>query len=126
MASTTLDLPQPLGPTTAVIPGLKVIAVVSEKDLKPSRSRLLSRILHPLHRSSTNSQASRLLLEGSQSIDYAAKPSGNNRHALPAHFETPQLPGVLSVGLSLARRTHRNPFVGRHSRHSAADDRLKR
>src|SRR5271163_4423472 len=45
IASTTLDLPHPLGPTTAVIPGAKLIVVESRKDLKPSNSRLLRRML---------------------------------------------------------------------------------
>src|SRR5579859_2889383 len=45
IASTTFDLPQPLGPTTAVAPGLKLITVASRKDLKPTNSRLLRRIL---------------------------------------------------------------------------------
>src|SRR5580704_5352593 len=47
IASTTLDLPHPLGPTTAVIPGAKLIVVESRKDLKPSNSRLLRRMLPP-------------------------------------------------------------------------------
>ena len=34
-ASTTLDLPEPLGPTTAVTPGSNSRTVVSAKDLKP-------------------------------------------------------------------------------------------
>jgi hypothetical protein len=43
MASTTLDLPQPLGPTMQVIPlPLKVIGVFSQKDLKPNNSTLRS------------------------------------------------------------------------------------
>ena len=37
MASTTLDLPDPLGPTTTVTPGSRSSAVVSAKDLKPFR-----------------------------------------------------------------------------------------
>src|ERR1700719_4144157 len=45
IASTTLDLPHPLGPTTAVIPGAKPIVVESRNDLKPSNSRLLRRML---------------------------------------------------------------------------------
>src|SRR6516165_7988235 len=44
IASTTFDLPQPLGPTTAVIPGAKPTLVGSRNDLKPTKSRLLSRI----------------------------------------------------------------------------------
>src|ERR1700722_5454991 len=44
IASTTFDLPQPLGPTTAVAPALKLITVASRKDLKPTNSRLLRRI----------------------------------------------------------------------------------
>src|ERR1700732_1407247 len=47
IASTTLDLPQPLGPTTAVAPGLKLMTVASRNDLKPTNSRLLRRILLP-------------------------------------------------------------------------------
>jgi hypothetical protein len=40
-------LPHPFGPTTAVIPGAKLIVVESRKDLKPSNSRLLRRMLSP-------------------------------------------------------------------------------
>src|SRR5713226_803657 len=47
IASTTFDLPQPFGPTTAVAPGLKLITVASRKDLKPTNSRLFRRILLP-------------------------------------------------------------------------------
>ncbi len=36
-ASTMLDLPLPLGPTTTVTPGSKFNVVVSAKDLKPFR-----------------------------------------------------------------------------------------
>src|SRR3954452_19787936 len=39
-ASTTLDLPEPLGPTTAVIPGSKRRVVAEAKDLKPFSVRL--------------------------------------------------------------------------------------
>ena len=37
MASTTLDLPLPLGPTTTVTPGSRSSDVVSAKDLNPLR-----------------------------------------------------------------------------------------
>ena len=40
MASTTLDLPDPLGPTTAVIPGSSRSVVADAKDLKPLSVRL--------------------------------------------------------------------------------------
>src|SRR5258707_12088864 len=40
-ASTTLDLPEPLGPTTAVMPGSKRRVVRETKDLKPFSVRLL-------------------------------------------------------------------------------------
>src|SRR4249919_329518 len=40
MASTTLDLPEPLGPTTQVMPGSKRKVVADAKDLKPLRVRL--------------------------------------------------------------------------------------
>lgn len=36
-ASTTLDLPEPLGPTTQVIPGSKRSVVAEAKDLNPRR-----------------------------------------------------------------------------------------
>src|SRR4051794_38402479 len=39
-ASTTLDLPDPLGPTTAVMPGSKWNVVADAKDLNPLRVRL--------------------------------------------------------------------------------------
>src|SRR5688572_8348749 len=47
-ASTTLDLPQPLGPTMAVIPGSNSRRVRSAKDLKPTISRRFKYIFHPL------------------------------------------------------------------------------
>jgi hypothetical protein len=37
MASTTLLLPEPLGPTTQVMPGSKRSVVADAKDLKPAR-----------------------------------------------------------------------------------------
>ena len=39
-ASTTLDLPEPLGPTTAVTPGSKWNVVAEAKDLKPRTVRV--------------------------------------------------------------------------------------
>src|SRR5262249_24853099 len=41
MASTTLDLPEPLGPTTHVMPGSSLNVVADAKDLKPLTVRLL-------------------------------------------------------------------------------------
>src|ERR671917_1017106 len=40
-ASTTLDLPEPLGPTTHVMPGSSRSVVAEAKDLKPFSVRLL-------------------------------------------------------------------------------------
>ena len=40
MASTTFDLPDPLGPTTTVTPGSSSSVVASANDLKPLRVRL--------------------------------------------------------------------------------------
>ena len=40
MASEILDFPQPLGPTTAVIPGSKFRIVLSANDLNPTAFRL--------------------------------------------------------------------------------------
>src|SRR5579862_1793880 len=39
-ASTTLDLPEPFGPTTQVMPGSKRSVVAEAKDLKPRSVRL--------------------------------------------------------------------------------------
>jgi len=41
MASTTLDLPEPLGPTTHVMPGSSLSVVVDAKDLKPLAVKVL-------------------------------------------------------------------------------------
>src|SRR5690348_15830507 len=41
IASTTLDLPEPFGPTTHVIPGSSFNVVADAKDLKPLTVRLL-------------------------------------------------------------------------------------
>src|SRR5690349_6845060 len=41
-ASTTLDLPEPLGPTMQVMPGSRRMVVAEAKDLKPFRVRLLT------------------------------------------------------------------------------------
>src|SRR5215475_14384315 len=40
IASTTLDLPEPFGPTTQVMPGSKRMVVAEAKDLKPFSVRL--------------------------------------------------------------------------------------
>src|SRR5215217_6409080 len=47
-ASTTLDLPEPLGPTTQVMPGSKLRVVADAKDLNPRRVRLLRYNVPPL------------------------------------------------------------------------------
>src|SRR5215213_11195481 len=39
-ASTTLDLPEPLGPTTQVMPGSKLSVVAEANDLNPRKVRL--------------------------------------------------------------------------------------
>src|SRR3954449_6947795 len=46
-ASTTLDLPDPLGPTTQVIPGSSWSVVEEAKDLNPLRVRLFRYTLLP-------------------------------------------------------------------------------
>src|ERR1043166_10006853 len=48
MASTMLDFPQPLGPTTAVIPGSKSNLLRSAKDLKPTISKCFRYISCPI------------------------------------------------------------------------------
>src|SRR5580693_9208176 len=46
-ASTTLDLPEPFGPTTQVMPGSKRSVVAEANDLKPRRVRVF-RYTNPL------------------------------------------------------------------------------
>src|SRR5690606_26051514 len=50
MASTTLDLPQPLGPMMAVMPSSKSKVIRSANDLKPYVSSRLRRIAAPYGR----------------------------------------------------------------------------
>src|SRR5690242_9992187 len=50
-ASTTLDLPEPFGPTTQVMPGSRRSVVAEAKDLKPRRVRLFRYKLPPSVRS---------------------------------------------------------------------------
>src|SRR3954447_4255027 len=47
-ASTTLDLPEPFGPTTAVMPGSKRRVVDDANDLNPLRVRLFRCMRRPL------------------------------------------------------------------------------
>src|SRR4249919_2152799 len=47
-ASTTLDLPEPFGPTTQVMPGSKLRVVTEAKDLNPRKVRLLRYNAPPL------------------------------------------------------------------------------
>src|SRR5690349_9074134 len=47
-ASTTLDLPEPFGPTTQVMPGSRRRVVAEAKDLKPRRVRLFRYTCQPL------------------------------------------------------------------------------
>src|SRR5580698_6824366 len=77
MASTTLDLPHPLGPTTAVTPGAKLMLVCSKKDLKPTSSRLLRRIYprlrHNHHATFTKLPAKRRERQGMATRDGVRK-----------------------------------------------------
>src|SRR6266550_910975 len=50
-ASTMLDLPEPFGPTTQVMPGSRRSVVAEAKDLKPRRVRLFRYKLPPSVRS---------------------------------------------------------------------------
>ena len=47
MASTTFDLPEPLGPTTTVTPGSSSSVVASANDLKPLRVNVLRNMAPP-------------------------------------------------------------------------------
>src|SRR5262249_3316644 len=95
MASTTFDLPQPLGPTTAVIPDAKLIVVGSKKDLKPINSRLFKR-MRPTH------------------------PTPHHQHLIPSHYKADQdsylvnranrpTPGPNACSLDLPHRAFGHP-----------------
>src|SRR5580700_4692376 len=47
-ASTTLDLPEPFGPTTQVMPGSSLRLVAEANDLKPRRVRVFRYTYRPL------------------------------------------------------------------------------
>src|SRR6266852_2219295 len=103
IASTTLDLPHPLGPTTAVIPGEKPIVVESRNDLKPSNSRLLRRMLpsppphHPPSRT-YRTNPTRLSSEGQSSEGLRGSRHPQHivyrRHCNPSQlcFSGPEIP----------------------------------
>jgi hypothetical protein len=52
-ASTTLDLPDPLGPTTQVMPDSKLSVVAEANDLNPRKVKLFRYKLRPLDRDLT-------------------------------------------------------------------------
>src|SRR5690606_10795426 len=52
-ASTTLDLPEPLGPTMQVMPGSRRMVVAEANDLNPLRVRLLTYTRAGFYRSAT-------------------------------------------------------------------------
>ena len=64
-ASTTLDLPDPFGPTTQVMPGSKFRLVAEAKDLKPL-SVILFKYTRRTYRKSSASQPSEEVCGGSE------------------------------------------------------------
>src|SRR6185437_10929449 len=65
-ASTTLDLPEPLGPTTQVMPGSNRSVVAEAKDLKPRSVRVFRYTACSPHQPAVNAMLtapSRALLE---------------------------------------------------------------
>src|SRR3984885_11933419 len=83
-ASTTLDLPEPFGPTTQVMPGSRWSVVADANDLKPRRVRDF-RYTNPLL--PRNDPAERPSLEGYR----PGRPAAGKRAATPE----PGLPGPL-------------------------------
>src|SRR5580693_8968307 len=84
-ASTTLDLPEPFGPTTQVIPGSRRSVVAEANDLKPRRVRDF-RYTYPLLPRAY--PAERPSLEGYRS---RRPPAGNGAGSPPA-VESPRQP----------------------------------
>src|SRR5688572_5424839 len=56
MASETLDLPQPFGPTIAETPGWKLSPVLSAKDLKPRTVKFFRYMIDPNYVAMTRHQ----------------------------------------------------------------------
>jgi len=89
MASTTFDFPQPLGPTTAVIPSLKSIRVLSTNDLKPFSSSDLIRNGPPDDRGRTAAPSGRMwqrLEEGVGSVYHPEGRIANTKSSGPGRF----------------------------------------
>ena len=74
MASTTLDLPDPFGPTTQVIPGSSKRVVEEAKDLKPLMVRLFKYTRQNLSGLAGRTEARRAVGEGN-SFNFAAAPA---------------------------------------------------
>src|SRR5208282_1602695 len=80
-ASTTLDLPEPFGPTTQVMPGSRRSDVAEAKDLKPRIVRLFRYKWRPSFRS-THLTAPRRAARGTAAGPRAAElRSGHAKHA---------------------------------------------
>src|SRR5579875_698618 len=91
MASTTLLLPDPLGPTTAVIPGSSRSVVAEAKDLKPRRVRDLR--CTGLRRSDGGPRSVR-------ATTYLARPVTPRRHAAPHGSVPASTTGVVTGSVS--------------------------
>ena len=78
-ASTTLDLPDPLGPTMQVMPGSSCMVVEEAKDLNPLRVRLFrytgSRFLRGHVRVDASANPRRLLVGGRQLLQAYGQPT---------------------------------------------------
>src|SRR3954464_12345463 len=85
MASTTLDFPDPLGPTTHVIPGSKRSVVEDAKDLKPRRVRLFRCTGTGLHGFGGGEGRSQTSRPGARSPVYRAarRPESGRKKAPP-------------------------------------------
>src|SRR6188472_3812745 len=85
-ASTTLDLPEPLGPTTAVMPGSKWNVVADAKDLNPLRVRLFrctSGTPRPRARSAAPGTGGRGTAGGTSAGKAEAEPTGRSARPTP-------------------------------------------
>src|SRR5437763_12731358 len=104
-ASTMLDLPEPFGPTTQVMPGSRRSVVAEAKDLKPRRVRLFRYKLPPSLRfpapyrpealKSANCRMTRVACARDREADRAAKLAGCSRRRCRANAAVTLIPVCL-------------------------------
>src|SRR5690349_4644731 len=84
-ASTTLDLPDPLGPTTQVMPGSRRRVVAEAKDLKPRRVRDFRYTCPPSPEDGRGGRLTQITAPGGQAPETAPSPVNPVNDGRPAN-----------------------------------------